>query len=972
MRFLSPNDVRVAFLPLYTVFIGGRGLNTVLRLLCLEDRVLGIGIISITPATAALLTPALRKFLSKEVYGWVLGALAGVLFAWVLSYLPQITEHGAVEATLPWVPQLGLSLAIYLDGLSLLFSLVILGVGAVILVYAGYYFDERSELSRFYGLLLAFMSAMLALVLAGNVLTLFIAWELTSILSFLLISFHGERAEARSGALQALMITAGGGLALLVGLVLLGTASGSMELSQIIANANLRESPLYSAFTVLILLGCFSKSAQFPFHFWLPGAMSAPTPASAYLHSATMVKAGIYLLMRLSSALGDTALWQTALMSIGLLTMLVGAAFALRQRDLKAALAYSTISQLGALVALIGLPHGAGSKAALVGILAHGLYKAALFLIAGAVDHTTGTRDLTKLGGLARTMPGWALVAVLAGLSMAGLPPLLGFVAKETLLDAMLENPLALAVIVCSAAFTVTMALILVWDVFWGKPEAYKHLHASPRGMLVGPAALAGGSLLGGLGLQALVVPLLIPAITHDLHLELFSGINTPFALSVVAIVGGAALFAARGTWLNLARALAPALPKGADIYAGVVRGVESVGDLSLKLQGGKLRYYLVVILGSVILLQATAGLSHLNLGAFQFQFNGGVDVFRIVLLALALGAMLASIITRQHLMAALALGLSGYAVGGLFLIEPAPDVALVQFMVETVGTVLLIVMLGRINNDQRKAAMRSLWDQTRPGMIRDAVISLVIGVGVFLFAFAALENRPQPESIATWHIENSASIGIHDIVGAIVTDFRGMDTIIEITVFSVAALGVLTMLTTRRHTVAHLKVVEDPVQEHPLGEEDDETLPVSDFSTPLTRTMAQIILPFAFIVALTQLAYGGDAPGDGFTAGVISGLGVALYYIVFGYHDSQERLGNWLKPRLLIGAGVLLVILNAIFPLLVGGAFLEHLSLDVTLPANLHISSTLVYETGIMLSVLGSISMVMEAIAYPKEVEPL
>lgn len=939
---------------------------------CSEDVLLGIGIISMTPAATALLTPALRKFLPKEVYGWLLGALVFGLFLGALGYLPLVTESGALEASLPWVPQLGLSLAVYLDGISLLFSLVILGVGAVIAIYAGYYFDNVHELSRFYGLFLAFMSAMLALVLAGNVLTLFIAWEATSILSFLLISFHGERAEARAGALQALMITAGGGLALLVGLVLLGTASGSMQLSEIISNTTLRENPLYSAFTVLILLGCFSKSAQFPLHFWLPGAMSAPTPASAYLHSATMVKAGIYLLVRFSPALGDTALWQNALMGIGLLTMFVGALLALRQRDLKAALAYSTISQLGALVALVGLPHGEGLKAALVGILAHGLYKAALFLVAGAVDHTTGTRDMTKLGGLARYMPGWAVVSVLAGLSMAGLPPLLGFVAKETLLDAMLESPVALVVIVASAALTVTMALILVWDVFWGKREEHHHLHHSSRGMLVGPAALAGGSLLGGLGLQALVVPLLIPAIAHDLHLELFHGINTPFLLSVVAVASGVGLFAARGVWQGWARSTALALPKGTDIYAGVVRGVERIADLLLRSQGGKLRYYLVVILGAVVLLQATAGAAHVNFSNFRFEFNGGADLFKTVLLVLALGAIFASIITRRHLMAALALGLSGYAVGGLFLIEPAPDVALVQFMVETVGTVLLVVMLGRINADQRVKAMDSLWHQSRPGLIRDAVIALLIGGGVFLFAFAALEHRPQPETIATWHIENAASIGIHDIVGAIVTDFRGMDTIIEISVFSVAALGVLTILTARRHTVASYKITHDPVQEHPLGEPEDEDLPVSIFSTPLTRTIAQIILPFAIIVALTQLLYGGDAPGDGFTAGVIIGLGVALYYIVFGYHDSQERLGRWLKPRLLIGVGVLLVILNAIFPLLLGGSFLQHLSLDVTLPANLHISSTLVYETGIMLTVLGSISMVMEAIAYPKEVEPL
>lgn len=943
---------------------------------------IGIGIISLTPAVTALFTPALKRFLAREVYGWLLAVLVGGLFVGALTYLPRVAEQGAIEASIPWVPALGLSLSVYMDGLSLLFSLIILGIGAVIVLYAAYYFDDLRDLSRFYGLLLGFISAMLALVLAGNVLTLFIAWELTSILSFLLISFYGERPEARSGALQALIITGGGGLALLVGLVLLGTASGSMEMSHILANPSLRESPWYSAFTILILLGCFSKSAQFPLHFWLPGAMSAPTPASAYLHSATMVKAGIYLLLRLSPALGDTALWQTALMGAGLLTMLLGAVFALRQRDLKAALAYSTVSQLGAFVALIGLPHGEGLTAALVGILAHSLYKAALFLVVGAVDHATGTRNLDELGGLAKHLPGWALVAVLAGLSMAGLPPLLGFVAKESLLDAMLESPLGLAVVVCSAAFTVTMALILIWDVFWGERAKHHHLHESSRGMLFGPGVLAGGSLAAGVGLQALVVPIISTTITHDLHLSLFSGLNTPFVLSVVAIVGGAALFTARQTWRGWAL---PILPRGTDVYRGVIQGVERGGDLLLKTQGGKLRYYLAVILGAVILLMASAGLSHLDLGTITFSFSGVVDVFRTLLLIVALGAMVASIVYRKHLIAALSLGLSGYCIGSLFLIEPAPDVALVQFMVETVGAVLLIVMLARIRADERQEAMDALWKQSRAGLLRDVAISVLIGGGVGVFALAAINNRPESETIASWHIEHAApDLAINDIVGAIVTDFRGMDTIIESTVFAVAALGVLTILTLpargSRLPVDELRDVRgfrriilrrrSRVEPDMYTDADDFIAP--GFSTPLTRTAARLVLPFALLVALAQLLYGGDAPGDGFTAGVISGLGVTLWYVVFGYHESRARL-TWLNPRLLIGAGLALIVGNAIFPLLLGQPFLAHLAFDqIALPANLHISSTLFYETGIFLTVLGSISMVMESIAYPKEVEPL
>lgn len=947
----------------------------------------GIGIISLAPAFTLLLRPAVRRFLSKDMYGWLLASLITILFFWLLTFTPIISEIGHIALSVPWVPQLGLTISIYLDGLSLTFSLMILGIGIVIVLYSLYYFDDTQSLDRFYSLLLPFMSAMLIVVMAGNVLTLFIGWELTSIISFLLVSFNRDSEAARKGALQALMITGGGGLALLVGLVMIGTAAGSMELSQIITSPTLRENPLYTAYTILIFLACFTKSAQFPFHFWLPGAMSAPTPASAYLHSATMVKAGIYLLLRLSPAMGDTPLWQNGLLVFGLITVVLGAVFALRQFDLKAALAYSTVSQLGILVVLISLPHAEGLKAAVVGILAHGLYKATLFLTAGAVDHATGTRDITKLGGLMSQMPAWALVAAVASLSMAGIPPLLGFVAKETLLESLLHNPLALIMVVVAAALTVAMAFILVWDVFGGKNYEH-HFHATPRGLVIGPSALALMSLLAGIALPWLISPLVHTVVHGEVHLELFSGFNTPFLLSVIAVGSGIAIFATRSTWRKWS--LIPALPNGTQCYQYAVGSVERVADVVLKTQGGKLRYYLAVILGTVVVLQATAGLSHLADYIPTFEFNPDTDILRTILLVVGLGMMLASILFRNHLLAALLLGVAGYSVGGLFLIEPAPDVALVQFMVETLGTVLIIVMLARIRSGERKQAMDSLWHQSRRGLARDVLVATGIGVGVGLFVLAALNHRSKIETIATWHLENTEElIGIPDVVGAIVTDFRGLDTIIEITVFSVAALGVLTILskpptgprwpvgitraitgirqTLRRSSSEDEHPIPAPYLDHPHT--DDAFL--TSFSTPLTRVMTRIVLPLAFLVALAHLFYGGDGPGDGFTAGVVSGLGVALWYIVFGYDQAHEQMKR-LHPRQLIGVGVALVVVNAVFPMFLGQPFLAHLSFDIPLPANLHLSSTFVYETGIFLTVLGSVTTVMEAIAYPKEVEPL
>ncbi|MCC7452296.1 MAG: DUF4040 domain-containing protein, partial [Anaerolineae bacterium] len=849
---------------------------------------------------------------------------------------------------------------------------------------------------------LIFTGGMLGLVLAGNLLTLFICWEITSITSFFLISFNGTDQTARRGALQALIITAGGGLALLAGLILLSTAAGSMELSHILVSGDvLRQSPYYTAVAILVFVGCFSKSAQWPVHFWLPDAMSAPTPASAYLHSATMVKAGIYLLARLYPVMGDTAIWHGALTGIGLITMLVGAALALRQRDLKACLAYSTISQLGALVALIGQPHGDGIKAAMVGILAHALYKATLFLAAGIIDHATGTRHLDKLGGLSHQMPGVAVVATLAGLSMAGLPPLFGFVAKETQIETLLHSPLAtvtLAIVVLSAMLTVAMALIFIWDIFFALPHSnHHHAHPVSRGMVFGPGLLAAGSLLAGLNLNALVVPVLLPIVQHGdepLHLSLFSGFNTPFILSVIALVGGFAVFQTRRYWLGWRW---PALPTGRDMYQAVIGGVERIADIALRSQGGKLRYYLTAILVSVSLLMATAGLTHVGGGSIAIQLQSSADVLKIVLLALSLLATFASIVFKRHLLAALSLGVAGYSVGGIFLLEPAPDVALVQFLVETLGTVLVIVMLGKINTQERRDAMLNLWGQSRRGLVRDAVIATVVGVGVGLFSLAAVINRPVRHTITTWHIDNALpKVGATDIVASIVTDFRGMDTVIEITVFGMAALGVLTLLSTpepgttwqfsamrvlrelrqRGLIRSGTEFAADREAKDPAIQQEVERLramqPVSRLSTPLTRRAAALMLPFALLIALSHILYSGVAPGDGFTAGVVSGLAVALWYIVFGYDEAKRRL-RWLHPAPLIGIGVGLAVLNAALPLILGQPFLVTTVLDqLHLPADIHLSSTMLFETGIFLAVLGGSSIILETIAHPQEVETL
>ena len=912
------------------------------------------------PFALALPTPWLARALGRRALTLITTGLMAALFAAALAALPAVTEQGALTYVVPWVPDLGLTLSFYLDGLALLFAALVSGVGIAVFFYTGHYFDDPQEMGRFYQGLLVFTGAMLWLVLAGNVIALFIAWELTSVSSFMLIGFKGAKdAAARRGALQALMVTGGGGLALLVGLLLMGSVVGSMELADILA-VSLADHPYYAALLALVALGAFTKSAQFPFHFWLPGAMAAPSPASAFLHSATMVKAGVYLLARLYPTLGKAPAWADLLVTIGLLTLLVGSALALRQRDLKGLLAYTTVAQLGALVALIGLPDYAGFKALAVGILAHALYKAPLFLAAGIVDHATGTRVIDKLGGLRQRLPGTAAIVGLACLSMAGLIPLLGFVGKETLLEAFIDSPLALAVIVVSAVFNAGLAFLLFWDVFVRPPQTELHIHTPPAALAFGPGGLALAGALAGLALPLTIIPLIAPAVPKEFKLELFPGFNTAFVLSTLAVLAGAALFLTRRAWLGLVSAVP--LPNAARLYDGIVAAVEWFADQLLRTQNGKLRHYLVVILGSVALLMLTSGIL---INAFQGQalniaIRDASSVLEIVLVVLAVGAAAMSVVFRDHLAAALALGVMGYAVGAIFLMEPAPDVALVQFLVETLGTVLVVMMIGRIATRQRRQAMAVLWGTSRSGVWRDAAVAVVIGTTVGLFALTAIANRPDRDTIAQWHLENAYPLtGAPDVVAAIIADFRAIDTLVEIAVFSFAAVGVATLLARPKRTGITGTFAAVQRRRPGLG-----------FNTPFTRLAARIVLPFALLVSLTHVLYGGSSPGDGFTAGVVSGLAVALWYVVFGYEETRWRL-RWLRPWRILTAGLGLALVNAALPLLFGRPFFAITKVaGLDSPAGLHLASTLIFELGIFLAVFGGASLIMETITHPEQPE--
>lgn len=749
------------------------------------------------PAVAALV-PALvpRSWLAR-----LTPIVPAAIFLWLAA-----TQVGASEiatAQLPWFPSLGVSLSFFVDGLGLLFALIISGIGALVLIYAGGYFEKPADLVRFTTYTLIFMTAMLGIVMSSNLLLLFVFWEITSLTSYLLIGFNHESAAAREGARRALLITAGGGLALLAGVLLIGVVSGTFDFLTLLTNPDvLRESGLYVPIVLLVFAGAFTKSAQWPLHFWLPGAMEAPTPASTYLHSATMVKAGVFLLARMSPLLNGSDLWMYTLTIIGLITFLYGAVIALRQTDLKAILAYSTVSWLGILMAVQGSASEYAAVALALGVLAHALYKAALFLMVGNVDHATHTRLIDRIGGLARPMPITFVATLVAALSMAGIPPLLGFLSKETLNAAALYDglPSLLATlfpigVVIGAAFTVTVAFRVLYDTFLKRAPADSDLHPHEANlpMLIGPVVLG----IFSLALPFLLTPVLDPLISQtvtairqtptSIHLHLFEGVNTPLIMSMIAVSAGLLLFAIRRPLIRLLQRMPEFNPVG--IYQWLFfKALPDFADaLTMRLQNGRLHFYMTIVFMSFITL-----ISGIILLARISLLNGDVLAhfdWRIafVCLLIAIGAM-ATIFAPTRLSAIVVAGIEGSLLSLLFAIYGAPDLAFTQMMIEVVTLVLFVLAFHFLPD-----AFTGL--KGRAARALDLVVAVGMGTMVTLLILAARAN-PIGEPISDWYIENAESIGQgHNVVNILLVDFRGLDTMGEVTVLIIAAIGVTALL---------------------------------------------------------------------------------------------------------------------------------------------------------------------------------
>lgn len=737
----------------------------------------------------------------------ILAGIQTLVFGYFFSKTAEIANGNTIHTFIEWIPEIGLNLEFSLNGLSMAFALLITGIGALVFLYSAAYMKSYEGTDKFYFYLFLFSGAMLGLVLSGNLVQLFIFWELTSFLSYLLISFFHEKETARKAAFQSLFITALGGLILLSGIILLGSVVGSYSISDWIAHSSeIKASPLYLPGLLCILVGAFTKSAQFPFHFWLPGAMQAPTPVSSYLHSATMVKAGVFLLLTLSPALGGTTEWTYIIPLFGAITMLTGAYFSITQTDLKAILAYTTISALGILILLIGIDTDLSIKAALLFLFVHAFYKATLFMIAGLIDKKTGTRELTLLGGLKKTMPITFVLTTLALLSMAGLPPMLGFLGKELIYEAKVQSPgiasLVLIMGVSANVFMVAVSLYFMAKVFLGN-TVKSPKPASEKGLLflIGPAILAVLSLAFGLFPDMLGTRIIEPALhsirtnANDVHLHIWHGFNKVFMLSLLTVTLGFSLFfilikynAILDKWRSLNNKIFTI--QLTNVFFGVIDRFLKLSKQNTKLiQHGYHRFYLLgVIVFTTLLLWyqmfVTKGWKmEADFSFHPFYFSG--------LVAILIAASIYSMFTKSRIALILSMGVIGYGISLIFLYYSAIDLAITQILVETLTVVMFVLILQRLPHFAQLSSKLT--------KARDLIIALSFGGVMTLMALKAIHvnfNRP----ISDFFMENSY-LKAHgeNVVNVILVDFRALDTLGEVTVLTIAAIGVYVLFKTKK-----------------------------------------------------------------------------------------------------------------------------------------------------------------------------
>jgi multicomponent K+:H+ antiporter subunit A len=913
-------------------------------------------LIILIPLAGAVLPPWFVRW-GRTQSALAAGGAAGASFLLMASLTPRVMAGETPSLDVPWMSSIGLDLALRMDGLGLLFSILILGIGLLVIIYARWYLSRDDPMGRFYAFLLFFMASMLGVVLADNLFLLLIFWELTSLSSFLLIGYWKHLPEARQGARMALVITGGGGLAMLAGFILLGQIAGTHSISEILAQGDVvRSSALYAPMLLLVLMGAFTKSAQFPFHFWLPHAMAAPTPVSAYLHSATMVKAGVFLLARLFPVLAGTSLWFFVVTGVGVTTMVFAAYIALSRHDLKALLAYSTVSHLGIITACFGLGTPMAAVVGVFHIMNHAAFKASLFMNAGIIDHETGTRDLRQLSGLRHTLPVTGLLALVASAAMAGLPPLNGFLSKEMFFEEALHAEFAIGpgwllpvIVTLGGLFSVAYSIRYVADAFLG-PESEdlpKHPHEPPRPMRFPVELLVALCVAIGLFPKQVVGKMLEVAAGATIgigtaggelpyySLKLWHGLNTALLMSGLAIAGGAIAWRFRGSVIALHEGPLP-LPRGKGIFdATVARGVALSGAVTRALENGSLQRYLLLLVAVAV---AAVGVPLLTSGwATGTDVRSPADAISIAFfLFLVIGTLGTVLLHHDRIRALILISVVGLVVSLAFVHLSAPDLALTQISVEVVTIVLLLLALHLLPE-------RSPHEESRFVLGRDAVISAAAGGSIAAVSWVLLTT--DVSTISDFFLAQSKpGGGGYNVVNVILVDFRGYDTFGEITVLGIAALGIYALIDgmgvpERWRTGSLMDEVRYPL---------------------LLTTVVRLALPLALTVSIFLFMRGHNQPGGGFIAGLVTAVALVIQYVGSGVGWTQQRLGRDLHQ--VVGGGLLIAALTGMGAWIWGYPFLTGWFdyFNIPLMGEVELASAVLFDLGVYLTVVAVVLIML------------
>jgi multicomponent K+:H+ antiporter subunit A len=919
-------------------------------------------LIALLPFLGAFL-PAVMIRGGRNAAALSAGSVTMAAFVGLMLHAPAVLRGEVITFRLDWMPVLGLNANFFLDGLGLLFAGLILGIGLLIILYARFYLDRADPMGAFYTYLLLFQGAMVGIVLSDNVLLMLVFWELTSLSSFLLIGYWKHLPEGRQGARMALVVTGMGGLALIGGMLILGQIAGSYDLTVILTQkAVIQAHPLYIPALLLILLGCFTKSAQFPFHFWLPHAMAAPTPVSAYLHSATMVKAGLFLMARLWPVMAGTDAWFMIVATTGLITMVLGALIALFKDDLKALLAFSTISHLGLVTMLLGFGTEIAAVVAIFHIINHATFKAALFMTAGIIDHEAGTRDIKRLGGLRRAMPITFVIGTLAALSMAGVPFLNGFLSKEMMLEEVTKttwagSPVTLSIVVTVAALlSAAYSFRFVVHVFFG-PERHDYPHhphdpgpglwLSPAFLVVLvvaigilPAAITGG-IVASAG-QAVIGAAELPYYS----LKIWHGFTMALLMSVVAVVGGAALLALHG-WIAPLWQRAPR-PEAKVIFDAVMGAcVAGARRVTTGLTNGSMTRYGAVFALTALIAGLAAWLSGTSAPPVRdMRAITPVDAIGWILLVVATLAALR--LHHNRLVALVLVSIVGLVVAVTFVVYSAPDLALTQALVEVVTVLLLLLALDFLPRETPR-------EDPMPVHLRDGAIAVTVGIAAALLTYAIQVSDFAFESISAYHLENSKTLGGgYNVVNVILVDFRAFDTYGEIIVLGIAALVIYAMTESILQSRAGRRLVDRPVKLDAAAE-----------LHPLMMVVAtRVMMPIMLMVGIYIFLRGHNAPGGGFIAGLVISIAFLMQYMASGFEWAAAR--QRVPYHGLIGAGIIIATLTGVGSWLVERPFMTTNFGYFNLPfiEEFELATAALFDLGVLLCVFGAVMLALESFA--------